>query len=55
MSIAVQTRMLAAACIVVAVVAAVLAQDAGFTPLFNGKDLSGWVYGTRRGAPNKTG
>jgi hypothetical protein len=27
----------------------------GFTPLFNGKDLTGWVYGTREGAPNKTG
>ena len=32
-----------------------LAQDDGFTPLFNGKDLSGWVYGTRNGAPNKSG
>jgi hypothetical protein len=30
-------------------------QDAGFTPLFNGKDLTGWVYGTRNGAPNKSG
>jgi hypothetical protein len=33
-----------------------LAQDAEFTPLFNGKDLSGWVYGVRaNGAENKTG
>jgi hypothetical protein len=34
-----------------------VAQDRqeGFTPLFNGKDLTGWVYGTRDGAPNKTG
>jgi hypothetical protein len=34
-----------------------VAQDRqeGFTPLFNGKDLAGWVYGTRGGAPNKTG
>jgi hypothetical protein len=33
-----------------------LAQDAGFTPLFNGKDLTGWVYGQRgNGAENKTG
>jgi hypothetical protein len=34
-----------------------VAQDRqeGFTPLFNGKDLTGWVYGTRKGAPNKTG
>lgn len=30
--------------------------DKGFTPLFNGKDLTGWVYGTRaNGAENKTG
>ena len=34
-----------------------LAQDDedGFTRLFNGKDLDGWVYGTRNGKPNKTG
>jgi len=32
------------------------AQEAGFTALFNGKDLTGWIYGTRsNGAPNKTG
>ena len=32
------------------------AQDAGFTTLFNGKDLTGWVYGTRsNGEPNKSG
>ena len=30
-------------------------QDKDFTPLFNGKDLTGWVYGTRRGGENKTG
>lgn len=30
--------------------------EAGFTPLFNGKDLTGWVYGRRQsGAENKTG
>jgi hypothetical protein len=30
--------------------------ESGFTPLFNGKDFSGWVYGTRaNGAENKTG
>ena len=29
--------------------------EAGFTSLFNGKDLSGWVYGTRKGMPNKSG
>jgi hypothetical protein len=31
------------------------AQETGFTPLFNGKDLTGWAYGTRNGTPNKTG
>lgn len=35
--------------------AAPQAQEQGFTPLFNGKDLTGWVYGTRNGAPNKSG
>lgn len=30
--------------------------EAGFTPLFNGKDLSGWVYGRRNnGVENRTG
>ena len=29
--------------------------EQGFTPLFNGKDLTGWVYGTRNGVENKTG
>ena len=31
------------------------AQEQGFTTLFNGKDLTGWVYGTRNGEPNKSG
>jgi hypothetical protein len=31
------------------------AQDDGFTPLFNGKDLTGWVYGRRGEAANRTG
>jgi hypothetical protein len=32
------------------------AQEQGFTPLFNGKDLSGWVYGRRAdGTENRTG
>jgi len=31
------------------------AQDEGFTPLFNGKDLTGWVYGRRGERENKTG
>ena len=32
-----------------------LAQEQGFKPLFNGKDLTGWVYGRRGDAENKTG
>ena len=43
----------------IAVLSAVpVAQDneAGFTPLFNGKDFTGWVYGQRaNGTENKTG
>ena len=32
------------------------AQEQGFTQLFNGKDLTGWVYGRRaNGAENKSG
>jgi hypothetical protein len=36
------------------------ASEAGFTPIFNGKDLTGWAYGTRPGkdgakAENKAG
>ena len=31
-------------------------QEKGFMPLFNGKDLTGWVYGRRAGgAENRTG
>lgn len=29
--------------------------EEGFTPLFNGKDLEGWVYGTKGGKPAKAG
>ena len=29
--------------------------EQGFTSLFNGQDLTGWVYGTRNGKENKTG
>jgi hypothetical protein len=46
---------IASAWLVIVAVTATYAQESGFTPLFNGKDLTGWVYGTRRGAPNKTG
>ena len=36
--------------------AAPQAVEAGFTPLFNGKDLSGWVYGRRAGnVENRSG
>jgi hypothetical protein len=31
------------------------AQEEGFTPLFNGQDLTGWVYGRRGKAENLTG
>ena len=47
--------MMACAFLALAAMTAVRAQEEGFTPLFNGRDLTGWVYGTRRGAPNKTG
>ena len=30
-------------------------QEKGFTPLFNGRDLTGWVYGRRRDRENKSG
>jgi 3-keto-disaccharide hydrolase len=30
-------------------------EEEGFTPLFNGKDLSGWIYGKRAGGENKSG
>jgi lysophospholipase L1-like esterase len=37
-------------------IAAPQAGEAGFTQLFNGKDLSGWIYGRRAGgAENRTG
>src|ERR1051325_10948214 len=29
--------------------------EEGFTPIFNGKDLSGWVYGTKGNGQNKAG
>ena len=29
--------------------------EPGFTSLFNGKDLTGWVYGRRGGGENKSG
>ena len=31
------------------------ADEKGFTPLFNGKDFSGWIYGRRGAAENKSG
>jgi Domain of Unknown Function (DUF1080) len=46
---------LIAGCLAVAGTAGVLAQEKDFTPLFNGKDLTGWVYGTRGAAENKSG
>ena len=48
-----------AGCVSVAVLAAAPApqdKEAGFTPLFNGKDFTGWIYGQRpNGTENKTG
>ena len=35
--------------------AAVQPVEQGFTPLFNGRNLDGWVYGVRGGAENRTG
>ena len=29
--------------------------EEGFTPLFNGRDLTGWIYGRRGGAEHRTG
>jgi hypothetical protein len=35
--------------------AALQKAEEGFTPLFNGRDLTGWVYGRRNGRENKSG
>jgi hypothetical protein len=43
------------ACLAVTVLPPLAAQEEGFTPLFNGKDLTGWVYGKRGASENKTG
>ena len=40
---------------IVAAVSLPQGAEDGFTPIFNGKDLTGWVYGTRRGSENKSG
>src|SRR5579884_233510 len=29
--------------------------EEGFAPIFNGKDLGGWVYGKKAGGENRTG
>jgi hypothetical protein len=52
-----QITALAAAALFPAVVAGIQAPvEPGFTRLFNGKDLTGWVYGQRAsGAENKSG
>jgi hypothetical protein len=36
-----------------AAAAAAAPAEEGFTPLFNGKDLTGWVYGTKKERPAK--
>jgi 3-keto-disaccharide hydrolase len=44
------------ACALVLPAAARQAPEQGFTPLFNGRDLTGWVYGQRaNGAENRNG
>jgi Domain of Unknown Function (DUF1080) len=49
-------RLLVAACLGLAgIPVAPQAQQQGFTPLFNGKDLTGWVYGRRGSVENRTG
>src|SRR3990170_2848261 len=50
-------RLVAMACLGFAgIPGAAQAQEQGFTTLFNGKDLTGWVYGERAGgAENKSG
>ncbi len=55
MTVRLRRLLIAAASCALAALTTVQAQEKGFTPLFNGKDLSGWVYGTRRGVPNKSG
>jgi hypothetical protein len=49
---------LAAGVVAVAVLSAAPAPQAsekGFTPLFNGRDFSGWIYGKRGAGENKSG
>jgi hypothetical protein len=50
-------RLLVMACLGLAMIPSTsYAEDPGFTTLFNGKDLTGWVYGRRaNGAENKSG
>jgi hypothetical protein len=44
------------ACLALPIAAAAQAPEPGFTSLFNGKDLKGWVYGRRAGgAENRSG
>jgi hypothetical protein len=46
----------ATAIVLSAAVPATQAREEGFTPLFNGKDFTGWVYGQRpNGTENKSG
>jgi hypothetical protein len=48
--------MLATLCALSGAPSALRAQDQGFTTLFNGKDLTGWVYGQREdGTENRSG
>jgi len=48
--------LLLAGCLAVPGALRLTAQEDGFTPLFNGRDLTGWVYGRRAsGTENRTG
>lgn len=42
-------------CSVLGLVALAAEGEEGFTPLFDGKDLAGWVYGGSKDAPAKSG
>ena len=56
-----QWRISVAACLVLGLVGVAIAQEnkakdeEGFVSLFNGKDLTGWVYGGTKEKPNKSG
>jgi 3-keto-disaccharide hydrolase len=44
-----------ALCVLCGIASVLMAADKGFKPIFNGKNLDGWMYGTRGGVENKSG